>query len=57
MHFGGEAEAGVVVSVAVDGRGLVVRGDDGELYEFALSRANARFVSADSAHGPRLELL
>jgi hypothetical protein len=29
---------------------------DGELYEFVLSPASARFVSAGSAHGPRLEL-
>ena len=32
-------------------------GEDGELYEFVLSPATARFVSADDAHGPRLELL
>ena len=30
---------------------------DGELYEFVLSAANARFVSAGDAQGPRLELL
>jgi hypothetical protein len=57
QHFGGEAETGVVVSIAAEGRHLVVRGADGELYEFVLNRANARFVSAASAHGPRLELI
>jgi hypothetical protein len=56
-HFGGESEVGIVVSVTADGRHLVVRGADDELHEFVLSRANARFVSAGSAHGPRLELL
>jgi len=33
-----------------------VRGEQGELLEFALSPATARFVSAGGAHGPRLEL-
>jgi hypothetical protein len=32
-------------------------GEEGELYEFVLSPANARFVSLGDAHGPRLELL
>jgi hypothetical protein len=32
-------------------------GSGGELYEFVLSPASARFVSAGDAHGPRLELL
>ncbi len=31
-------------------------GSDGELYEFVLSPASARFVWAGDAHGPRLEL-
>lgn len=56
-HFGGIVEGGVVVSLGAEGRHLVVRGEDGELHEFTLSRAHARFVSADSAHGPRLELI
>lgn len=30
---------------------------EGELYEFVLSPASARFLSAGDAHGPRLELL
>jgi hypothetical protein len=56
-HFGGSAERGVVVAVHDDGARLSVQGEDGERYEFVLSPANARFVSAGDAHGPRLELL
>jgi hypothetical protein len=56
-HFGGGVEQGTVVTVHDDGRRVGVRGEDGELYEFVLSPANARFVSAESAHGSRLELL
>jgi len=56
-HFGGGFESGVVVAVSEDGRRLGVRGESGEVLEFVLSPATARFVSADSAHGPRLELL
>jgi hypothetical protein len=56
-HFGGGSEPGTIVVVEDDGRRLRVRGQDGELHEFVLSPANARFVSAGSAHGPRLELL
>jgi hypothetical protein len=55
-HFGGGSEAGIVVAVEEDGRRLQVRGED-ELYEFVLSPASARFVSAADAHGPRLDLL
>ena len=61
-HFGGGSENGTVVAVHDDGRCVSVRtltgpdGSDGELYEFVLSPANARFVSAGDAHGPRLEL-
>jgi hypothetical protein len=57
VHFGGGVEAGVVLAVHEEGRRLQVRGEDGELLEFVLSPATARFVSASSAHGPRLELL
>jgi hypothetical protein len=57
VHFGGGAEAGTVVAVEQEGRSLRVRGGDGELHEFVLSRKNARFVSADDAHGSRLELV
>jgi hypothetical protein len=56
-HFGGGFEAGTVVAVEDDGRRLQVRGEDRELHEFVLSPANARFVSAGDAHGPRLELV
>jgi hypothetical protein len=56
-HFSGGFEHCVVVVVSEDGRRLGVRGESGELLEFVLSPATARFVSADSAHGPRLELL
>jgi hypothetical protein len=62
-HFGGGSENGIVVAVHDDGRCVSVRtltgtgGSDGELYEFVLNPANARFVSAGGAHGPRLELL
>jgi hypothetical protein len=56
-HFGGGFEAGTVVAVLEDGRRLQVRGEGGEVLEFVLSPATARFVSASSAQGPRLELL
>jgi hypothetical protein len=56
-HFGGGFEAGVVLAVREDGRRLRVRSDGGEVLDFILSPATARFVSADTAHGPRLELL
>ena len=56
-HFGGDFERGTIVAVRDDGRRLGVRGEAGERYEFVLSPATARFVSADSAQGPRLELL
>jgi hypothetical protein len=36
---------------------LEVRGERGEVLEFVLSPATARFVSARSAQGPRLELI
>jgi hypothetical protein len=56
-HFGGGFERGVVLSVDEEGRRLHVRGEGGEVLEFVLSGATARFVSAAGAHGPRLELL
>jgi hypothetical protein len=34
-----------------------VRADGGEVLEFVLSPATARFVHADAPHGPRLELI
>ena len=56
-HFGGGFELGVVVAVSEEGRRVEVRGEDAEVHAFVLSPATARFVAADSAHGPRLELL
>jgi hypothetical protein len=56
-HFGGGAEQGTIVAVHDDGARVSVEGEDGAQYEFVLSPANARFISAGNAHGPRLELL
>jgi hypothetical protein len=56
-HFGGGFERGTVIAVREQGHRLDVRAEGGELLEFVLSPATARFVSAGSAHGPRLELL
>jgi hypothetical protein len=47
---------GVVVAVREDGRRLEVRAEGGEVVEFVLSPATARFVAAGRAHGLRLEL-
>jgi hypothetical protein len=57
LHFGGGFELGTVVAVHEQGRRLEVRCEGGESLEFVLSPATARFVSAASTHGPRLELL
>jgi hypothetical protein len=54
-HFGGGFEQAVITSVADEGRHVQVRGDGGELHDFQLSPATARFVAG--AGGPRLELL
>ncbi len=44
--------------VLEEGRRVQVRDEDGELLEFVLSPATARFVmSASPYRGPRLELL
>jgi hypothetical protein len=56
-HFGGGFERGVVLAVHESGRRLQVRGEGGEVLEFVLNPATARFVAAGGAHGPRLELL
>jgi hypothetical protein len=56
-HFGGGFEPGVVLAVREHGRRLEVRDAAGEVLEFVLSPATARFVAAGSSHGPRLELL
>jgi hypothetical protein len=56
-HFGGGRERATVIAVHEQGRRVEVRAQDGETLEFVLSQATARFVSASSAQGPRLELL
>ena len=56
-HFGGGFERGTVVSVREHGRRLDVSCEGGEVLEFVLSPATARFVFAGGSHGPRLELL
>jgi hypothetical protein len=56
-HFGGGFELGILVAVHEEGRRLEVRCEGGEIAEFVLSPSTARFVSAASPHGPRLELL
>jgi hypothetical protein len=56
-HFGGSFERGTVIAVLEEGRRLQVRGEGGEVLQFVLSPATARFVAAGGAHGPRLELL
>jgi hypothetical protein len=56
-HFGGGFEVATVIAVREEGRRLDVRCEGGELLEFALSPATARFVAAGSSHGARLELL
>jgi hypothetical protein len=56
-HFGGVVEAATVTAVRDEGRTVEVRLQGGELLEFALSPATARFVSTEGTGGPRLELL
>ena len=55
-HFGGGSETAAIVAVGDGGRRVTVRAADGEVLEFSLSPATARFVAAE-AGGPRLELL
>lgn len=57
LHFGGGREPAVITALLDEGRRLRVRGEGGETHEFVLNPATARFVSAEGAHGPRLELL
>jgi hypothetical protein len=57
VHFGGAFEPATVLAVHEQGRRLEVGDAAGEVLEFVLSPATARFRSGDSAHGPRLELL
>jgi len=57
VYFSGDFEPGVVVALHEDAHRLEVRCEGGELLEFVLSPATARFVAAGSSHGLRLELL
>jgi hypothetical protein len=57
LYFGGVVETAVVVAVHDDGRRLEVRAEGGEVLEFVLSRATARFVAVGGGQGPRLELV
>jgi hypothetical protein len=56
-HFGGGYESATVVAVREDGRRVEVLCEGGETLQFVLSAATARFVSAASGQGPRLELV
>jgi hypothetical protein len=56
-HFGGSFERGTVLAVLDEGRRLEVRCEGGDVLEFVLSPASARFIAAGTANGPRLELL
>lgn len=56
-HFGGGFELGTVTAVHEQGRRLEVRGETGEVLEFVLNAATARFLAAGDAQGARLELL
>ena len=57
VHFGGDREECLLLAVHDEGRRLQVRDQSGREREFVLNPATAAFVSADSRHGPRLELL
>jgi hypothetical protein len=56
-HFGGGWEAGTVTAVREQGRRLLVASESGELLEFVLSPATAKFVIAGAGHGARLDLV
>ena len=55
-HFGGSYERCTVVAVHDDGRRLEVRNEAGQVLEFVLNPATARFLAAGSVGGARLEL-
>jgi predicted thioesterase len=56
-HFGGGVEGATIVALREEGRRLQVRADSGELLEFVLNGATARFLEAGPAQGARLEIL
>ena len=56
-RFGGGYEPATIVAVEDDGRLLRVRSEAGEVLEFELNRASARFLAAGVTNGPRLEVL
>lgn len=56
-HFGGEVELANVTAVHDGGRRLEVSCQDGELVEFVLSEATAKFVATGWAGGTQLQLL
>lgn len=56
-HFGGSYEHCIVLAVHDDGRRLEVRNEAGEVVEFLLNPATARFLAGGSVGGARLELL
>jgi len=55
-RFGGGYEPATIVAVEDDGRRLRVRAEGGELVDFELNRASARFLATGPAGGERLEL-
>ncbi len=55
-RFGGVYEPATIVSVEEEGRRLRVRADGGEVLDFVLNRASARFLAEGVAGGERLEL-
>jgi hypothetical protein len=57
VHFGGSVEQATVVAVHEDGRRLEVRDEAGDVLEFVLNRATARFVAFGASRGPRLEFV
>jgi hypothetical protein len=56
VHFGGGVEHGTVLAVHEEGRRLEVRDEAGQVLEYVLSPATARFVPAGGGQGPRLDL-
>lgn len=56
-HFGGGFEPATITAVRDDGRRLQARLHGGEVVEFTLSPATARFMAGGRHGGLRLELL